>query len=492
MAKVTIVGLGPGSWSGLPTGTLNLLEAQQEQKGLILLRTEKHPVVDDLRARGIVFVALDEYYEAAEDFTEVYQNITDRVLQDAKTQGEVLYAVPGHPGVAETAVQLIRKQAPGTGVEVVMGPGHSFLDDMLVAVGVDPIDGMLLLDGTSLLPRQLNPSVHTIVSQVYNRDVASDVKLTLMQQYPDEYTVTVVKAIGVEGQERVEAIPLYELDHLDWIDHLTSVYVPATLEEPVVNRQLWKFVEIIAALRDPDTGCPWDLKQTHQSLRPYVLEEAYEVADAIDRDDPFDLADELGDLLLQIVLHAQIGAEEGTFDIYDVVQAVSDKMIRRHPHVFGGGMEADTSEQVVANWAEIKAQEKEEKGVEETSLLDAVPASLSAMMAAYKIQKKAASVGFDWDNISDVYQKVKEEINELEETVDDTSGELGDLFFALVNLARFLKVDPEAALAKTNHKFRSRFAYIEQRLLEAGKTPDQSTLEEMDRLWNEAKNAERA
>ncbi|MGZ4164356.1 MAG: nucleoside triphosphate pyrophosphohydrolase, partial [Tumebacillaceae bacterium] len=259
-----------------------------------------------------------------------------------------------------------------------------------------------------------------------------------------------------------------------------------------VNRQLWKFVEIIAALRDPDTGCPWDLKQTHQSLRPYVLEEAYEVADAIDRDDPFDLADELGDLLLQIVLHAQIGAEEGTFDIYDVVQAVSDKMIRRHPHVFGGGMEADTSEQVVANWAEIKAQEKEEKGVEETSLLDAVPASLSAMMAAYKIQKKAASVGFDWDNISDVYQKVKEEINELEETVDDTSGELGDLFFALVNLARFLKVDPEAALAKTNHKFRSRFAYIEQRLLEAGKTPDQSTLEEMDRLWNEAKNAERA
>jgi tetrapyrrole methylase family protein / MazG family protein len=322
--------------------------------------------------------------------------------------------------------------------------------------------------------------------------VASDVKLTLMQQYPDEYTVTVVKAIGVEGQERVEEMPLYELDHHEWIDHLTSVYVPATLEETVVNRQLWKFVEIIAALRDPDTGCPWDLKQTHETLRPYVLEEAYEVADAIDRDDPFDIAEELGDLLLQIVLHAQIGAEEGTFDIYDVVQSVTDKMIRRHPHVFGGGMEADTSEQVVANWAEIKAQEKAEKGVEETSLLDSVPASLSAMMAAYKIQKKAASVGFDWDDITHVYQKVKEEINELEETVDDQSGELGDLFFALVNLARFLKVDPEAALAQTNHKFRSRFAYIEQRLREEGKTPDQSSLEEMDRLWNESKQAERA
>ena len=151
-----------------------------------------------------------------------------------------------------------------------------------------------MLDGTSLLSRQLNPSLHTIIAQVYNRDVASDVKLTLMEQYGDEYVVTVATAVGIAGLERIEQVALYELDHLDWLDHLTTLYVPATEEEAVVNKQLWKFVEIIAALRDPDTGCPWDLKQTHQTLRKYLLEEAYEAVDAIDRDDPFDLADELG------------------------------------------------------------------------------------------------------------------------------------------------------------------------------------------------------
>jgi len=491
MAKVTIVGLGPGSWTGLPLGTYQILEQEQKAGRSILLRTERHPVVSDLCAKGIVFSALDSFYEEAEEFAEVYQRIAEHVLSEAQARGEVVYAVPGHPGVAESTVVILRRLGRERGTEVVIGPGHSFLDDLLVSVGVDPMDGLLLLDGTSLFPRQLNPSLHLVLAQVYNRDVASDVKLTLMTQYPDDYEVTVARAVGVEGLERVERMPLYMIDRLDWIDHLTTVYVPATTSEEVVNRQLWRFVEIIAALRDPDTGCPWDLKQTHKSLRKYLLEEAYEAADAIDRDDPFELADELGDVLLQIVLHAQIGSEEGTFDIHEVIRNVTDKMIRRHPHVFGGAMEADTADQVVANWQEIKAQEKAERGEVQGSVLDGVPASLPAMTAAYKIQKKAADVGFDWDDVSYVYQKVKEEITELEET-DDKQGELGDLFFALVNLARFLKVDPEEALAGTNRKFRSRFSYIEQRLREQGKTPEQSTLEEMDRLWEEAKEAGKA
>jgi tetrapyrrole methylase family protein/MazG family protein len=486
MAKVTVVGLGPGSWSGLPLGTYTILEKQMEAGGAIFFRTERHPVTDDLRQKGIVFTALDSFYEQGESFADVYQTITDHLLNAAKEQGHVVYAVPGHPGVAETTVQNLRRQGKEAGVEIEIGPGHSFLDDLLVHVGADPADGMLLLDGTSLLPRQLNPSLNTVIMQVYSQDVASDVKLTLMEQYPDEYEVTVVRALGVEGEERVVTVPLYELDRLDFIDHLTSVFVPGTEDEAVVNRQMWKFVEIIKALRDPDTGCPWDLKQTHQTLRKYVLEEAYEVADAIDRDDPFELCDELGDLLLQIVLHAQIGSEEGTFDIYEVIRSVSDKMIRRHPHVFGGGMEAETAEQVVQNWQEIKAQEKEEKGEAPQSILDDVPRSLPALTAALKLQKKAAKAGFDWDDISDVYQKVKEEINELQET-NDKSDEFGDLLFAMINLARFLDVDPEESLARTNQKFRARFSYIEQRLREQGKSLEQSTLEEMDRLWNEAK-----
>ncbi|MGB8954030.1 MAG: nucleoside triphosphate pyrophosphohydrolase [Tumebacillaceae bacterium] len=486
MSKVIIVGLGPGSWTGLPLGTYNILQ----NGGTNLLRTERHPVVDDLREKGIVFVALDHFYEEKDTFENVYQAIADHVLAQAKEIGSVVYAVPGHPGVAESTVQLLRRQGPAQGVEIEIGPGHSFLDELLTAVGVDPNDGMLLLDGTDLQARRLNPNLHTIISQVYSCDVASDVKLTLMSQYPDEYEVTVARAVGIEGMERIEQVPLYEIDRLDWIDHLTSVYVPATEEERVIHRQFWKFVEIIAALRDPDTGCPWDLKQTHKSLRPYVLEEAYEVADAIDREEPLDLADELGDLLLQIVLHAQVASEEGTFDIHDVIQAVTDKMIRRHPHVFAQA-EAETAEDVVVNWADIKAQEKADKGVVEESLLDSVPASLPALNAAYKIQKKAASVGFDWDDVSCVYQKVKEEITEIEETEDKT-GELGDLLFAVVNLARFLKVDPEEGLARTNRKFRRRFAYIEERLREQGKTPQESTLEEMDRLWDEAKIRERS
>ncbi|TCP52720.1 tetrapyrrole methylase family protein/MazG family protein [Tumebacillus sp. BK434] len=486
MAKVTVVGLGPGAWSGLPLGTYRMLEEQQQGGGAIYFRTERHPVVDDLRQQGIVFAVLDHFYEQAENFTDVYQSITEFLLKEALEKEHIIYAVPGHPGVAETTVQNLRRQGKAAGVEIVIGPGHSFLDDLLVAVGVDPADGMLLLDGTSLLPRQLNPSLHTVIMQVYSPDVASDIKLTLMEQYGDEYEVTVVRAIGVPGEERVVTVPLYELDRLDFIDHLTSLFVPKTEEAAIVNRQMWKFVEIIKDLRDPDTGCPWDLKQTHQSLRKYLLEEAYEAADAIDEDDPYALADELGDVLLQIVLHAQIGAEEGTFDIYEVIRSVSDKMIRRHPHVFGGGKEADTAEEVVANWAEIKAQEKEEKGLVPQSLLDDVPRGLPAVTAALNLQKKAAQAGFDWDDIADVYAKVKEEINELQETTDK-SDEFGDLLFAMINVARFLDVDPETALAGTNRKFRDRFQYIEARLREQGKTPEQSTLEEMDRLWNEAK-----
>jgi tetrapyrrole methylase family protein/MazG family protein len=490
MAKVMIVGLGPGSWSGLPLGTWNLLDTYTKQNKAVLLRTELHPVVDDLRAKGIVFAALDEFYETSADFAEVYRRIAEHVLAKAQETGDVLYAVPGHPGVAETTVQLLRQLGPQQGVEIVIGPGHSFLDDLFSKVGVDPNDGLLLLDGTNLLPRQLNPSLHTVIAQVYSRDVASDVKLTLMEQYPDDYEVIVARAVGIEGMERMEKMPLYEIDRVEWMDHLTTVYLPATLEDRITNRQMWKLREIIAALRDPDTGCPWDLKQTHQTLRKYLLEEAYEAADAIDRDDPFDLADELGDVLLQIVLHAQIGSEEGTFDLFDVIQSISDKMIRRHPHVFSSA-QADTAEEVVTNWQEIKKQEKADAGRAGESLLDAVPVSLPAVTAAYKLQKKAAEVGFDWEDIKGVYEKVKEEINELEET-DDVEDEFGDLLFAMINLARFFKIDPEEALARTNRKFRRRFAYVEERLRQMGKTPAESTLEEMDRLWNEVRHQEKS
>ncbi|WP_018131765.1 bifunctional methyltransferase/pyrophosphohydrolase YabN [Effusibacillus pohliae] len=485
MATVHIVGLGPGSWAGLPLGTYQIL---QEGKP-IFLRTERHPVVQELKRRGIPFQPLDELYERAEDFESLYREIVEFLLREAKQRGEIVYAVPGHPGVAERTVQIALEKGPAAGVQIKLGPGHSFLDELLLRVGVDPTDGLLILDGTGLHVQHLNPAIHTVLVQVYNQDVAADVKLSLMEIYPDDYPVTVARAVGVDGEERIERVPLYELDRLDWVDHLTTLYIAGTDKPPAAHRQFSKLLEIVGILRSPG-GCPWDREQTHQSIREHVIEEAYEVAEAIDRDDPDALCEELGDLLLQVALHAQIAAEEGTFTVYDTIQAINEKLIRRHPHVFGDKHAAD-ADAALTNWEAIKLREKQDKGLpQQNSILDAVPGGQPAMMVSYKLQKKAAAVGFEWPNIGGVFEKLKEEVEELRVS-EDKAEELGDVLFVLVNLARYLKVDPEAALAKANLKFRRRFGYIEQKLAEQGKTFADSNLDEMDAGWNEAKGLEK-
>ncbi len=263
---------------------------------------------------------------------------------------------------------------------------------------------------------------------------------------------------------------------------------------------------IMAALRAPGTGCAWDLVQTHSSLVPYVLEEAYEVADAIERDDPDDLRDELGDLLLQVVFHARLAEEAGRFDFADVAAAVASKMVRRHPHVFvGAGHEAADVDAVATAWERIKDQERAAK-VAATPSVSAIPASPSRVLAdvplalpgltrAVKLQGKAARVGFDWGDARLVLGKIREEIDEVEAAMSDiggasrsaVAGEIGDLFFAVANFARHAGVDPEAAVRSTNAKFERRFAFIERRLDEDGSRPEDSDLEAMDALWNEAK-----
>ncbi|GAX88658.1 nucleoside triphosphate pyrophosphohydrolase [Effusibacillus lacus] len=485
MSRIHVVGLGPGSWTGLPIGTYQILQAGKK----IFLRTERHPVVEELVKKGVRFHPLDELYERAEDFESLYQQIVELLLNEAKKHGEIVYAVPGHPGVAERSVQIALQKGPAAGVEILLGPGHSFLDELLLKIGVDPTDGLLILDGTSLKAHNLNPSVHTLIVQVYNQEVAGEVKLTLMDIYPDDYPVTVARAVGVAGVERVERVPLYELDHLDWVDHLTTLHLPSSTEDRVTHRQFSKLVEIVEILRSPE-GCPWDREQTHASIRKNVIEEAYEVAEAIDLDDPDALSEELGDLLLQVVLHSQIASEEGVFTIYDAIQSINDKLIRRHPHVFGD-RSAEDADAAMGNWEEIKRREKETKGIpQEESFLDAVKNNMPAMDVSYKLQKKAAEVGFEWPDVEGVLKKLKEEIEELRVTEDKTE-ELGDVLFVLVNLARYLKVDPEEALSRTNVKFRRRFAYIEKKLSEQGKSFSDSSLEEMDAWWNESKKLEK-
>ncbi|CCF15334.1 mazG family protein [Brevibacillus laterosporus GI-9] len=484
---IYVVGLGAGNLDQMPLGMYKRLK----QTTHLYVRTADHPVLDQLAEEGLTYTSFDSIYEKHDSFEQVYQEIARELLSKVKTEGEVTYAVPGHPLVAERTVQLLLSHAVEEQIEVKVLGGQSFLDPLFARLAIDPIEGFTLLDATSMTADQVNPGLHTVIAQVYDQMSASDAKLTLMEVLPDEYEVIVATAVGIEGQEIVERLPLYELDRVEHLGNLSLIYVPPTVEESVKQRQFSYLKEVIATLRGPE-GCPWDRKQTHQSLRRYLLEEAYETVEAIDLDDVDALCEELGDVLLQIMLHAQIASEEGYFTIEDIISTLTAKMIRRHPHVFGESKVAD-ADAVVVNWEQIKAQEKAEKGLvpETASLLDSLPKDLPAILAAVTIQKKAAEVGFDWDEVKDVYAKIEEEYKEVQQaTPEERTGELGDLLFAVINLARFMKIDPEQALALTNLKFKRRFHYIEQKLQEKNKQFADMTLEELDHFWNEAKAQE--
>jgi ATP diphosphatase len=256
-----------------------------------------------------------------------------------------------------------------------------------------------------------------------------------------------------------------------------------------------RLLEIMARLRDPQTGCPWDIEQSFASIAPYTIEEAYEVADAIEREDWPALEGELGDLLLQSVYHAQIGEEAGHFSFASITDAISDKMIARHPHVFGAESRDKSAEQQTRDWERIKAAER--AGKAETRVLDGVALGLPALTRAVKLQKRAARVGFDWPSTDEVIDKIIEEARELVEARDnltkaEQAEEFGDLLFVMANLARHLEIDPEASLRAANQKFSRRFGRIEDFLSEIGKTPAQSNLKDMDALWDRAKAEEKA
>lgn len=492
--QITVVGLGTGDENQLTLGVWRKLEAAGARGGAIFLRTREHPMVAMLDHHSLRYETFDAVYEAHEGFDAVYEQIASQLIERAKAanSGEVLYAVPGHPMVAERTVQLLRERCPAEGVLLTLMGGESFLDQAFLRLGFDPIEGFQLLDGTSLTAGGLNPQLHTLIGQVYDVYTASDVKLTLMELYPDDYPVIVGHALGVAGEERVREVPLYELDRVEGYGNLSLVWVPRTDREDVRSRTFTRLHEIVAILRSPE-GCPWDREQTHQSLRKNLIEEAYEVLETIDEDDPDHMREELGDLLLQIMLHSQIEAEDGTFTVFDVIRELNEKLIRRHPHVFGTA-QAENADEALGNWQQIKEEEKRRKGIDpdELPLLSGVPRELPGLMKAYKLQKKAASVGFDWGTKEEVLPVVESELAEVKEAIErfgkaEQQEELGDLLFAVVNLARFLKVDPEEAMADANRKFFERFGYIEAQLRLKGKSFDQTDLQEMESLWQEAK-----
>ncbi len=319
------------------------------------------------------------------------------------------------------------------------------------------------------------PDADTLILGIDSRELALQVKTVLLAAYPDAHKVFVV-----DGDNKKEE-RLGDFAESDFLPS-TRLYIPSQGEGTSIE----SFAEIVAHLRAPD-GCPWDREQTHQTLRKHLLEESYEALSAMDADDKDGMREEFGDLLLQILLNAQIASETNDFTLTDIVKHIYDKIVRRHPHVFGD-VELDGVNGVLANWEKLKEKErggkKEDKGI-----LDGVPASLPALSQAQEYQDRAARVGFDWHEVDGVLDKIREEIEEIKkaENLEQVTGELGDLFFVLVNLARWRGVDAESALREANVKFRSRFAHVERRAKELARNLSDMSLEEMDVLWNEAK-----
>lgn len=481
MGTVTIVGLGPGSLGFITLETWDKLKNAQR----LLLRTQKHPTVAGLIEHGITFQSYDAIYDNKGSFDEVYTSIAQAVIEYAQSGENVVYAVPGSPLVAEKTVVLLRELGKKYGIEVQVLPGMSFMEILYARLSIDPIEGVTIIDSSDIneLPNDLPTSL--VVTQVYNKQIASDLKIALMDLYPDEYEIVLVKNLGLPD-ELIKTIPLYMLDRQGDIDHLTSVYVPYRKSDGKCF-ELESLIDIMAKLRSPG-GCIWDIEQTHESLRRNLIEEVYEVVEAIDIKNAELLCEELGDLLLQIVFHARMAEETGDFSMQDVIDGINQKLIRRHPHVFGDINVRDAGE-VVLNWDKIKQQEK---AGERKNVLDGIPKDLPGLMRAQKLQQKAAKVGFDWDNISFVWDKIREEVAELKIAIEQGDNiaiedEWGDYCFSLVNLARFLHIDAEVAINKVNGKFQQRFSYIENALRRSGKKWEEVSLTDMDRLWDEAK-----
>ena len=459
---ITLLGLGPGSPGALTREAWDWLNGLE----VLYLRTLSHPTVAELPEK-LELISFDEVYEKNDSFEEVYVEIVETVLGLGKRAEGVTYAVPGHPFIAETTCPEIARKAAEEGIPCRVIDGLSFLEPTFRALGMDPFPELTLADAIIVSMNQtpgFPPSAPALVAQIYSREVASDVKLSLMASYPDEHPVRLVHGAGTD-QEIVEDLRLFEIDQSPHLGLLSSLFVPALSE----NTSFESFQEIVARLRAPE-GCPWDKAQTHLSLRPFLIEEAYEALDALDREDMADLEEELGDLLLQIILHAQIATEEGDFNINQVIDGIGSKLIRRHPHVFSEVEVADVSG-VIQNWEAIKADERRENGESgKKGILDGVPRALPALLQA---EEKVGDLA-----------EVRQTLDALE-TADQRTlpGLLGQLLLGVVSFAHAQGVGVESALREALNRFRVRFDKMEADALAAGKTLVDLSDGEKAALW---------
>ena len=483
MGKIYIIGLGPGNEDALTLGAINRINSGNKN----FLRTEKHPTVEYFKNHNVKYKSFDYVYDSEENFTDVYEKIVQELKDEATKAEEINYYVPGNPMVAEKTVELLL----GENLDIEIISGMSFIEPVIEIVGRDPIDGLKIVDGSVFDSLNVDINVDMIITQVYNERIMSEVKIILSEIYGDNYTVWLIHNAGVNNHEKVLKIPVFELDHDPEIGALTSIFIPKIDKKDKKTFDFNDIMGIMRLLRSND-GCPWDIEQTHESLRQSMIEEAYEVVDAIDNEDIDNLVEELGDVLLQVVFHSQIAYEEGDFNPIEVTSALGNKLILRHPHVFLQ-KNVENSEEVVYNWNEIKYKSKDLKTL--TDKLKDIP-RFPALMASFKVQDKAAEIGFDWENIKGPIDKISEEFEEVIDAFkqygkDDkrVEEEIGDLLFAVVNFSRFLDVNPEVALNRTVHKFIKRLEFMESRSNKMGKDLKDMTLEEMSILWNNAKES---
>lgn len=467
MSRVTVVGLGPAGLDLLPTSSLELLTEAPR----VIVRTSDHPAASELsRMRAVEFC--DDLYEQAQTVDEAYQAIVERVISAAP----VTYAVPGSPLVGESTVRLLRLRK----VELEVVPAPSFLDLVVERLGIDPLaNGFQILDGHAL-PQTMSLDRPTVIAQVDTPGAMMQVKTALDRLLDPSELVTVLVDLGAPF-ETVAKVAASDLGSVEPGPRLTLA-----LDKPISVG--WPgLVEVTRRLR---VECPWDAKQTHHSLVRHLIEEAHELVEAVSRLSPdapagdidapsyVELEDELGDVLLQVVFHANLANEAGAFDIDEVSETLRRKLVRRHPHVFGDVDVADASE-VEVNWERLKQEEKNRE-----SLMDDVPGSLPSMARAAKLQRRAASVGFDWARAEPVIAKLREEVSELERAADNAeqSRELGDVLFTVVNLGRHLGIDPETALRQAADRFSHRFRQMERAGDLASLTSD-----ELEALWESVK-----
>lgn len=485
---VTVVGLGPGSIGLVTKETTDAIAGATTR----FVRTTRHPSASLIPGA----VSFDDEYERHDTFAAVYAAIAHRVAEAAHREGSVLYAVPGSPGVLEDGVRLL---VADERLDVRILPAVSFLDLAWLRLGLDPVNaGVQLVDAHHFAQATTNSAGPFLVAQCHADWVLSDVKLAFDAARGDE-PVVVLHHLGLPD-ERVVSATWAELDRLERahglvVDHLTSLYVPR-LGEPIAG----EMARLHALARTLREKCPWDREQTHASLVRYLIEETYEVVDALnalDIDDPSTdeaLIEELGDLLYQIEFHTTIAEQQGRFSLADVARSTHDKLVRRHPHVFGSA-NAETAGDVVTTWDEIKRREREAKGESadgSDTFFAGVSRAAPSLSLAQKLQKRAAEVGFDWPDVEGATRKLEEELAELHRAAVSgdpaaTRMELGDVLFSVVNVARKLGLDAETALREAADKFVARFSRVQ--LLATTRGTDLTTcdLAQLDELWDEAK-----